>query len=314
LKAAPPRNKLIVFMLCELPQCKQDADAIQSAAQAVGWNFRAINFTNANPPSLIAGMQQALSYKPAAVALSGITEAVWAGEIPAYQKAGVSIIPMNVGSIAVSKTVPVNIGSPSDLAGVGDIIGDWFVANSGGKGHAVFVDVPAFAVLHEYTEAAEATIAKECPQCSVSTLDISLNQVNNGGVIPAVVSAVQRDPSADYVLTSDGAFTAGLATSLRAIGRSSVKIAGGDPSVQNEQDLLNGQAVAWTGQAYSYTGWEVVDAVARQLEGMPVPGSDGGWPLMLLTKANVGTPSNDLLQPANFEAQFKALWHVGSAG
>ena len=35
---------------------------------------------------------------------------------------------------------------------------------------------------------------------------------------------------------------------------------------------------------------------------------------MLLTKANVGTPSDDLLQPANFQAQFKALWHVGSAG
>ena len=311
LKSAPPKGKLIVFMQCELPQCHQDDVGIQSAAAAVGWNFKTISFTNANPPSLISGMQQALTYKPAAVALSGITESVWQSVIPAYEKAGVAIIPMNLGPVTITKTVPVNIASPSDWANVGNIMGSWFVADSGGKGHAIFVDVPTFAVLQEYTNAAEATIKAQCSQCTVTTLNISLTQLGNNQVIPAVVSAVQRDPSADYVLSADGAFVAGLSSSLAPIGRSDIKIAGGDPSLQNEQDLLTGKAQAWTGQAYNYTGWEVVDSVARMLEGMPIPPSDGGWPLMLLTKASVGTPSDDLNYPADFQQQFEQLWHVG---
>jgi ribose transport system substrate-binding protein len=311
LKSAPPQGKLIVFMQCELPQCQQAGAGVKAAAAAAGWNSKIISFTNANPPSLISGMEQALAYKPAAVALTGISEAVWQGVIPAYAKAGVAIIPMELGPVTITKTVPVEISSPSDWAATGNILGDWFVADSGGKGHAVFVDVPALPVLQEYTDAAEATIRKQCPQCAVTTLNLSLAQVSDNALIPAIVSAVQRDPSVNYVLSADGTFVAGLATSLAPIGRSSVKIAGGDPSLQNEQELLDGQAAAWTGQAYGYMGWEAVDSVSRLLEGMPIPPSDGGWPLMLLTKANVGTPADDLNRPDNYEQQFKEIWHVG---
>ena len=311
LTSAPAKGKLIVFMQCELPQCHQAAVGIQAATAAVGWNLKIISYTNANPPSLISGMQQALSYKPAAVALTGIGESVWQSVIPAYQKAGVAIIPMNLGPVTITKTVPVEIGSPTDWANTGNIMGSWFVADSGGKGNAVFVDVPSLPVLQEYTNAAESTIKQECAQCTVTTLNVSLDQLDNNQLMPAVVSAVQRDPSANYVLTADGAFVAGLATNLAPIGRSGIKIAGGDPSLQNEQELLSGKAMAWTGQAYAYTGWEVVDSVARIQEGMPVPASDGGWPLMLLTKSNVGTPSDDLNRPDGYEQQFEALWHVG---
>jgi hypothetical protein len=43
---------------------------------------------------------------------------------------------------------------------------------------------------------------------------------------------------------------------------------------------------------------------------MQIPAADGGWPLQLITKANVGTPSNTLQAPTNYQAQFEKLWGV----
>ena len=49
----------------------------------------------------------------------------------------------------------------------------------------------------------------------------------------------------------------------------------------------------------------------RLLEGMTIPANDGGWPLQLITKANVGTPNNSLQAPTGYQAQFEKLWGVG---
>lgn len=313
LKSAPPKGKTLVYMQCELPQCALEGQGIQAAAKAVGWNYRVVAFQSANLSTLTAGMQQALQYHPVAVAVAGEVEATWAGVIPAYQKAGVTIIPFNAGPVQITKTVPVDIGDPSDWAHAGSLIGDWFVANSDGSGNAVFLDVPSFDVLQEYTNAAQSTIKQLCPKCTVTVINDSLAELGSNQIVPSVVSAVQRDPKVNYVLSADGPFVTGLAAALKGISRESVKIAGGDPDITNEQNLLAGMESAWTGQAYQELGWQVVDAVARNIEGMPVPAGDGGWPLQLLTKQNVGTPNNSLQQPTGYQQQFATLWHVSSS-
>jgi hypothetical protein len=90
-----------------------------------------------------------------------------------------------------------------------------------------------------------------------------------------------------------------------------VKIAGGDPDITDEQNLLTGKESAWVGQAYQELGWQVMDEELRHLEGMTIPANDGGWPLQLITKANVGTPNNSLQAPTGYQAQFEKLWGVG---
>jgi ribose transport system substrate-binding protein len=297
-------------MQCELPQCELEGQGLQQAAEALGWTFKAISFKTTDVPSLVSGMTQALQYKPVAVAVPGQDQSQWQSVIPAYQQAGAIIVPFNAGPVKFSATVPAEVADPTDWANAGKLLGDWFVADSNGQGNAVFLDVPAFNVLKEFTDAATAEISKLCPACKVSNLDDSLTQVGGNQVIPSVVSAVQRDPSVSYVLSADGAFITGLATSLKNIGRGSVKIAGGDPDITNEQNMVAGTESAWVGQAYQELGWQVTDVVLRHLEGVKIPAGDGGWPLQLLTKDNVGTPNNSLQAPTDFEAQFKKLWQL----
>jgi ribose transport system substrate-binding protein len=310
LKSPAPSGKTIVYMQCELPQCALEGQGFQQAAKALGWTYKVVNFQTTDVPSLVAGMNQALDYKPVAVAVAGEDQSQWASVIPAYQKAGVIILPFNAGPVSLSAAVPAEVADPNDWADAGKLLGDWFVANSNGHGNAVFLDVSAFAVLKEFTDAATAEITKLCPGCKVTTLDDSLTEIGNNQIVPSVVSAVQRDPSVDYVLSADGAFISGLASSLNNIGRGSVKIAGGDPDISDEQNLLTGTESAWVGQAYQELGWQVMDATLRHLEGMPIPVGDGGWPLQLIVKANVGTPNNSLQAPTNYQAQFEKLWGV----
>jgi ribose transport system substrate-binding protein len=310
LKSAAPTGKTIVYMQCELPQCALEGQGFQAAAHALGWTDKVVNFQTSNVASLTSGMTQALQYKPAAVAVAVEDQSLWSSVIPAYQKAGVTILPFNAGPVTLSATVPADVAGPTDWANAGKLLGDWFVADSGGKGHAVFLDVSAFDVLKEFTDAATAEITRLCPDCKVTTLDDSLAQLSGNEVVPSVVSAVQRDPSVGYVLSADGPFVAGLATSLNSIGRGSVKIAGGDPDITDEQNLLTGKESAWVGQAYQELGWQVMDEELRHLEGMTIPANDGGWPLQLITKANVGTPNNSLQAPTGYQAQFEKLWGV----
>ena len=311
LRAVPPKGKTIVFLECsDIPQCAEFLPGVQKGAAALGWKVKVLSFTTANPSSLISAMQQALQYKPVAVSMSGMSESIWGSEVPAYKKAGVAIIPMVAGPISVNPTVPVGLMTPGDEMAAGRIIGNWFIQDSQAAGHALMVDVPTFAVLKEYTDGVVSQIKSHCTMCVVTSMDASLSEVGSNGVVPAVVAAIQANPSIKYVLFSDGAFDTGLTAALKTIGRTDVKIAGGSPSIQDEQALITGQESAWTGQAYSYIGWMFVDAAARLVEKLPIPVGDGGVPQQLLMASNVGKPSNDLIEPSNYPSLFKKLWRV----
>lgn len=312
LKSTPPKGKTVVFLECtDVPQCSEFLPGINQGAKALGWTVKILPWVTTNPATLVSAMQSALQYHPIAVTLSGESENEWASEIPAYKSAGVAIIPMVVGPVTINTTVPANLMGPRNIGIAGTIIGNWFIANSGAKGHALFLNAPPFPVLSEFTDAAEQTIKSGCTACTVTTLNASLAEIGSSGVVPAIVAAVEANPSINYVLSCDGAFTTGLVSALKSIGRGNVIIGGGNPSITDEQDLLNGTEAAWAGQAYTYIGLQFIDAAARYVEHMSIPSEDGSVPQELLLKKNVGTPSNNLNAPVNALAQFKQLWKVG---
>ena len=311
LKTKPPSGKTVVFLQCDVPQCAVIESGVAAAAHAIGWKLHVINFQNANPATLVSGMQEALQYKPVAVALTGLPESSWSSVIPAYKAAGVSIVAMAQGPDTINSTVISNPAGIPDNQVSGQMIANWFIADSKGEGHALVVSVPAFPILQAASAATASTIQSKCSACKVTTLAVTLTEVGDNGVVPAIVSAIRKDPSIKYVLSSEGAFTAGLPSALTAAGISGVKLAGEAPSLQDMQALQTGTEYAWAPTAFTYEGWLFIDSAARHLEGMPITAGDGGLPNQLMTKANVGTPSATLNAPSNFPALFENLWHVG---
>jgi ribose transport system substrate-binding protein len=311
LTTRPPTGKTIVWMQCALESCTEIGDGIAAAAAALGWTLKKIPYDQTTPSTLISGMQQALQYKPVAVSLSGLAEATWQTVLPAYKAAGVSIIPISVGPVPVAPPVPAAVSVQSDFAKHGDILGDWFISASHGEGHALAVGIPALPPLAEITGATVSTIQQGCSGCTVTTLNATLAEAGgSNGLAPAIISALKKDRSINYVLVTDGDFTTGLVQALKAAGLGNVQLATCVATVVDEENIKVGTEAAATSLPLGVTGWLMVDATLRIFEHMPVSYGDGGLPVKLVTKANVGTPSGSLNEPANYAALFEKLWKI----
>lgn len=307
----PGKGATHVFLQCELPQCKSIGDGVRAADAAVGWVSKMIPYNTADPATLSAAMIQALDYKPAVVTPTGFPQAVWGTpEILAeYEKAGAIIVPVSVANLEISKTVPGGAATAIDYKLGGNIIGNWFIADSGAQGHALVVDVPVYEVMKAHGDSVKETVAAGCAACKITPLDITLPQLGAGETNPAIVAAIQKDPSITYVLATNGAFIGGLRAALDAAGITDVKIAGGSATINNLQGLLDGTENAWAAEPILQTGWVVADIAARALLGMEVPDGDGGGVQMLMTKDNVDNPPTEsLVKPADYQAQFLKLW------
>jgi len=307
----PGKGATHVFLQCELPQCKSIGDGVRAADAAVGWVSKMIPYNTADPATLSAAMMQALDFKPAVVTPTGFPQAVWGTPeiLAAYEKAGAIIVPVSVANLEISKTVPGGAATKIDYSLGGNIIGNWFIADSGAQGHALVVDVPVYEVMKAHGDAVKETVAAGCVACKVTPLDITLPQLGAGETNPAIVAAIQKDPSINYVLATNGAFIGGLRAALDAANLSNVKIGGGSATINNLQGLLDGTENAWAAEPILQTGWVVADIAARALLGMEVPDGDGGGVQMLMTKDNVDNPPTEsLVLPADYQAQFLKLW------
>ena len=313
LNTVPPKGKTIVYVECEVTQCTDVGAGIQAAATAVGWHTQFIRWQSTQPATLVAGLQQALQVtpKPAAVVVTGLAPAVWDSVVPAYQKAGIPLIPAFVGPSTINSTLIANIFGPNDIALVGKILADWFIADSNGKGKVLLQDFPDIPSVSLGAQAFRKEVAAKCPACSINSLDVTLAQLATGATTPAIVSALQRYSQDTYFVSSDIGLVAGLPAALAAAGLSKVKVAGAAATVAEEQSLLNGTGSAFVASALHYSGWLIVDVALRHVEGMTFSPEDGGLPEKLLTKATVGTPGVNQDLPVNYQQQFKALWKVG---
>jgi len=308
LTSAPKKGLTFVALQCGFPQCKTNSEGIKAATDALGWKLKVLDFDSANPATLISAMKQALQYHPVAVSLNGLPPATWQSEVPAYEKAGVPIFPIDIGPAApVSKTIPINIGNGD---GQGKAVAAWFTQDSAGSGKGLLVDIPDFPVLKQIADNISSGVQQYCSGCSLTDLNVTIAQQESNAIVPAIVSSMQRNPDVKYILLADGVIAPGLPAALKAAGIDGVKIAGGLGSSENMSDVKNGTEQAFTSENLIYDGLVAVDAAARQSENMTISPASGVTPIQLLTQSTVGNTTDSLNAPSDALAQFKKLWHV----
>ena len=312
LTSKPPANKTFVWMACDVATCTTLGNALKTAAAAAGWQFSQVAYSTSNPATLVAALQQALRLHPAAVAVSAEPEAVWGSVLPAYQAAGVPIIAAYVGPLTVASPVIVNIAGATDEAKQGTTLANWFVADSNGKGTALFVNVTAFPYLGGESGPFTDRVKTVCPGCSLVPLDLTLAQETAGTENAAIVAALRKNPNINYVLSTTGAFIAGLPSALSAAGLSGkVKTATLAPTQENLSDIQAGSETGAVSLASNYSSWLMIDSAIRSTEGLPISDGDGGLPVQMLTKG-VNFSVSDSQDPANYSNQVKKLWLLGS--
>ncbi len=310
LSGPVPKDLTYVFLECELPQCYEIGVGAIEAAKAIGWKTEVIKWSTSDLQTMLTAMDEALAMKPAAITTTGIPQDFWADRIPAAEAAGTMIIPIAVADLELSKTVPMGAAMGSDYNSDGQLVGNWFIADSNAEGKALVVDVPAYPVLTAHGIGFKEAVADGCAKCEVSTIEISVPQLGAGEYVPTVISALQKDPSIKYVITTNGGFIDGLTAAMDAAGIEGVKIAGGSATLNNLAALDADTEHAWAGEAIHMDGWIAIDIAARQLLGMPIEDSGGGRTQQLFIKGNVGTPSVSLDKPDDFREKFMKLWGV----
>jgi ribose transport system substrate-binding protein len=310
LTSKPTPGKSVYWLDCGSPGCHVIWENVQKAAAEVGWTAKEISFNLSDPSTLITAMNTALAAKPVAVAFAGPPVQVYQSEIPAFQKAGVALIPCSSGAAPISKAIPAVIYGPIDNSYAGQVLADWFIASSAGKGSALLVNYPAVGSFAPTIATFKNAVAK-CTGCKYTELDLTTAQLQSG-TTAAVVSALQKDKSIKYLVDTLGEALTGFQSAVAAAGLSGIKVAGINPSADQLQGLLTGQYSAWLSLVSFGMAWAYVDVALRVSQGMSIPAEDGGIPVVLFTKNNIGpNPSeNSSNLPVNAPELYKTLWNA----
>jgi ribose transport system substrate-binding protein len=311
LKSAPAQGKSIVFLQCELAQCKGIGSGVEGAAKVAGWSFKTITYQSTDPSTLAAALDQALAIKPDAVAFTSPPYALWSQKVAEYKAAGIPLIPSFTGEVPIDDTIIANPASKEYAELNGKILGNWFIADSGAKGHVLSVSVNDFPYLAGTTDGFDSTVAA-CSGCKLTKLNVGIPDVTNGNINNIIVSALRKDPSINYVVPVDAVFAEALPSALAAAGLAGkVKVAGCCGDTTTEAGLATGDFAAITGVNGGYAGFITMDAALRHDEGLPIPGNEGMLPVGLLLPGTTEKPADSYNEPADFVPQFMKLWLMG---
>jgi ribose transport system substrate-binding protein len=196
---------------------------------------------------------------------------------------------------------------------MGKVLADFFIKDSKGKGNIVIEHVPAYPILGAFTDGFQKEVSALCPDCKVKIQDITIPDLAAGKVPSVMVSALRKNPDADYIGFDVGPFAAGIDSALAAAGMTGkVKIIGEAADEAALAALQAGKHTAWTGFNPVYSTYVMMDAMLRDSLGMPIDQAKAGiQPTQILTKDNVSPVINEdkqWLEPADALDQYKKLW------
>jgi ribose transport system substrate-binding protein len=307
LKSAPSGSKMLVMLATNNPSNVQLQQSLKQLAGIVHWNYSQVSYDPANPATFGAAVDTALTKHANYIAEAGIP--LTPSVIQKVQQGGAKWVLTSVYPVAVKPPVIVDANAYENDALMGKIIGDFFVSDSNGKGNAVIEHVPAYPILDGFTNGFAAEVKALCPDCKLTTANITIPDLVAGKTPSTLVSALRSNSGANYLVFDDGPFAAGINSALSAAGLHP-KIIGEAADQTNIAALKAGTQTAWTGFDPVYSTYVMMDAMLRDAEGSPISQTQAAiQPTQLLTKETVGNITN-WSEPANALQQFKTLWHV----
>ena len=312
LPSKPSTGKLVIKLVNgTIPSDNQSYQQEAIAAKAIGWTAREIVF-DGTVPDLNAKFQQAITDKPAVITLSGWPVAAIAGPITAARKAGIVVALSSIldqpisdpGFAALSNAGPT-------IATIGTLEANWFMADSKCAGSAALFSLPFPIVAYGFKVFADVVKAK-CPNCTVTTSTIQTADIGTPAATTAMVSTLQSNPRIKYAVPAIANLATGLPAALTQAGITGVKILGSVPDATAIKALQDGTNAMWVDQSSLIQGWTELNAALWAIESGKTVTDTGGYPLAMLTHANVPPGSGIPVYPANYPAEFEKLWHVGS--
>jgi|tagenome__1003787_1003787.scaffolds.fasta_scaffold20981092_3 ribose transport system substrate-binding protein len=321
LASKPPTGKHIVFIQPKTLglDAIKSGDELTEASKLVGWTVQRLPVAG-DVPSVQQGIEQALQLKPDGIMLwTGASVDELQGQLDEAKQAKV---PVWLGATDLPDQLPFPIvggqGGTQTRARQSDGIAAWIASDSNcNKVHAAYVNLRENAAVVKFGENVRDALKKYCPNGQYSDINNGLSDI--GQRLPNnVVSAIQSDPSINYIVTSAGAFLAGVPAALQAAGlQDKVKITGTNPADADMAAVKSGEGFPWATIESSWFGWYAVDSFSRYFTNTPlVTEAQDPDPLLLLTKDNYTDSQDGKFFTKNGQSrdelvkQFSAEWHL----
>jgi ribose transport system substrate-binding protein len=316
LKTKPPTGKQVYWLAGNDQSIEPLTTAVKAATTALGWDYHSIAYTYGDPQSTSGAIEQAVAAHADYIVISGASidsmgqglQQAKAAHIPVFDMSGQEE-PEGSGNGVYS--------DPISLDGVvkgSQALIDFAIAESNADAHILYVNYTDSPVLAATETAIKKSLPQLCSTCSITDVDVTSSALGDGSIPGLVVSALQRDPSINYVFFAfSGVFT-GVPEAVEAAGLSDrVKLTGYQLSAEEVAALQDDSLAAGVPLPQGEMAWAALDEAARYSEGM-----DLDWPahqvlsLTLWTPQNVPSTLKGEWQGINgYQNQFKQLWHVG---
>ena len=164
----------------EDPNNQKLQNALKELAALVGWDYSSVSYDPANPATLNAAINTALTQDADYVAEAGIPPTPQM--LTKVEDAGAKWVLTSVHPVDVKPPVIVNANAYANDEQMGKVLADWFVADSEGKGNAVIEHVPAYPILGGFIDGFQAEVEELCPDCQVKVQNITIPDLTAGKV------------------------------------------------------------------------------------------------------------------------------------
>jgi ABC-type sugar transport system substrate-binding protein len=258
------------------------------------------------------GFDQAIAQKADAIVFLALPPALFQAQISRAKAAGIKVISAQTG-------VPGKLGAGQDAevsfdyVKVGQLIGDWMVADSQGKGKGLVItsdDVPAS---QPQAQGTISEVKRLCPQCDLITKDVQIPQWQTS-IAPLFQTTINSDPTRTYLLPLyDGQSLPGLGAIRTAGAGSKVKVGAFNATpgiVEQLKDPASGLKLEIGGHN-EWWAYACTDQIFRVLSGTaPIDNYHVGLRIFDSTNAAQIQGSNEFAWygSTDYQTKFPALW------
>jgi ribose transport system substrate-binding protein len=284
-------------------------------AVGVKWTFYA---NQGLTSQWIAAMDAAIAQHPDLIILSTAPDPrVLQPQLRAAKAAGIPVevthfydqsTPPPPACLACAAGVTALVTARFNNAGAAEA--DWIINDSHGHAHVLIVSAPDVIPSPGILSAMEREYRAYCPACTYKVINVPVAQWNTG-VQSQVQSALNADPTINYVDALYDAMCTGAVPAVQAVGKTgSVKVVSFNGSPFALDDIRTGSIMAMDASENTrWIGFADVDQAFRLLAGMsPV---NETTPFRLMDKSNVtqaGVPATNYLGYGN--AYAVGFWHL----
>jgi ribose transport system substrate-binding protein len=262
---AIPKNQKIVALETPVPVAKATNDLRDAADKMLGWTTSRI-VVEGTPEGPAKAMGLALDRKPSAIFYSGYDPASMAAPLSRAAGAKVPVIgesvPNNTNA-AIGGTVRDDVSNDR----IAKMTAAYLVSDSGCKANVEAWTVPSQPILTTYQDSLKKWMTQWCSSCKMHLNNYEFSDI--GTNVPGmVVSALQKNPKAGYVIFGYGESVIGVDAALATASLSDkVKIGGAIPGPDQYEGLRKGTDAFWATDSGPASAWKETDMTVRALAG-----------------------------------------------